>query len=118
MDHRSTRYVPALLDEGLYHSDGQIQGEVYVLGSFLQSAMYASGVACSDCHDPHSARLRASGNALCSTCHVAEAYDAPATTTMSRAPPGQRACRATCRNRRTWAWIPGGITACGCQGLT
>ena len=69
---------PALLDEGLYHSDGQIQGEVYVLGSFLQSAMYASGVTCSDCHDPHSARLRASGNALCSTCHVAEAYDAPA----------------------------------------
>ena len=69
---------PALLDEGLYHSDGQIQGEVYVLGSFLQSAMYASGVTCSDCHDPHSARLRASGNALCSTCHTAEAYDAPA----------------------------------------
>ena len=69
---------PALLTEGLYHSDGQIQGEVYVLGSFLQSSMYASGVTCSDCHDPHSARLRAPGNALCSTCHVAEAYDAPA----------------------------------------
>ena len=69
---------PALLDEGLYHSDGQIQNEVYVYGSFLQSAMYTAGVTCSDCHDPHRARLRASGNALCSTCHLAEAYEAPA----------------------------------------
>ena len=69
---------PALLDEGLYHSDGQIREEVYVYGSFLQSAMYAAGVTCSDCHDPHSARLRATGNALCSSCHLAAAYDSPA----------------------------------------
>ena len=68
---------PALLEEGLYHSDGQIQDEVYVYGSFLQSAMYAAGVTCSNCHDPHSARLRAPGNALCSSCHLAAAYDSP-----------------------------------------
>jgi predicted CXXCH cytochrome family protein len=69
---------PALLEEGLYHSDGQIQDEVYVYGSFLQSAMYAAGVTCSNCHDPHSARLRATGNALCSSCHLANTYDSPA----------------------------------------
>ena len=69
---------PALLQEGLYHSDGQIQDEVYVYGSFLQSAMYEAGVTCSNCHDPHSARLRATGNALCSSCHLATAYDSPA----------------------------------------
>ena len=68
---------PALLEEGLYHSDGQIQDEVYVYGSFLQSAMYAAGVTCSNCHDPHSARLRATGNALCASCHLATAYDSP-----------------------------------------
>ncbi len=34
-------------------------------GSFLQSRMYRSGVRCSDCHDPHSAKLYAPGNALC-----------------------------------------------------
>ena len=31
--------------------------------------MYAKGVRCSDCHDPHSLHLRAEGNALCAQCH-------------------------------------------------
>jgi len=66
-------HLPALLDEGLYHADGQIQGEVYEYGSFLQSRMYAKGVRCSDCHEPHTAKVRAQGNALCVTCHNAAA---------------------------------------------
>jgi predicted CXXCH cytochrome family protein len=61
--------VPASLDEGLYFPDGQIDGEVYVYGSFVQSAMYAAGVRCSDCHEPHALGLRAEGNALCVRCH-------------------------------------------------
>ncbi|WP_299394370.1 tetratricopeptide repeat protein [Pelagibius sp.] len=65
LDH----FVPALLREGLYHADGQILDEVYVYGSFLQSRMHAEGVTCSDCHDPHSAQLKAEGNALCTQCH-------------------------------------------------
>ena len=32
--------------------------EVYEYGSFLQSRMYAAGVTCTDCHDPHSTTLR------------------------------------------------------------
>ena len=68
----------ALLDEGLYHADGQIRDEVYEYGSFLQSKMYARGVTCSDCHDPHSLRLRASGNAVCATCHLTDRFDTPA----------------------------------------
>ncbi len=67
MDH----HLPALLDEQLYHADGQILGEVYEYGSFLQSRMYAKGLRCSDCHDPHSLKTRAPGNALCTTCHNA-----------------------------------------------
>jgi predicted CXXCH cytochrome family protein len=67
----------ALLDEGLYRDDGQIEGEVYEYGSFLQSRMYAQGVVCSDCHDPHAARLRATGNTLCQRCHSAAAFDTP-----------------------------------------
>ncbi len=62
-------YRLALLREGLYHADGSIQDEVYVYGSFLQSKMYARGVRCSDCHDPHRAELRAEGNAVCAQCH-------------------------------------------------
>ena len=69
-------YRPSLLEETSYHPDGQILGEVYVYGSFMQSAMAAAGVTCSDCHEPHSATLRAEGNALCAQCHLATAYDA------------------------------------------
>lgn len=70
-------YRPALLDAGLYHADGQINDEVYEYGSFLQSRMAAAGVTCSDCHEPHSAELRAEGNGVCARCHLATEYDRP-----------------------------------------
>lgn len=65
----------SLLDEGLYEADGQIRDEVYEYASFLQSTMHASGVVCSDCHNPHSTRLKAEGNAVCATCHQPAVYD-------------------------------------------
>ncbi|UCB54881.1 MAG: tetratricopeptide repeat protein [Thiotrichales bacterium] len=71
-------YMPRLLDEGMYFADGQIQDEVYVYGSFMQSKMYHAGVTCSDCHEPHSQQLRAEGNGVCLQCHVAEKFDTPA----------------------------------------
>ncbi|MAM11310.1 MAG: hypothetical protein CML23_12775 [Rhizobiaceae bacterium] len=57
------------LNDGLYYPDGQIRGEVYVYGSFLQSKMYREGVGCLNCHDPHTTELIAEGNALCTQCH-------------------------------------------------
>ncbi len=54
---------------GLYFADGQQRDEVYVLGSFLQSKMHKAGVTCTNCHEPHSAKLVAIGNALCTQCH-------------------------------------------------
>jgi predicted CXXCH cytochrome family protein len=68
-------HLPTLLDEGLYHADGQILDEVYVWGSFTQSKMYANDVRCSDCHDAHSLKLKFEGNDLCLQCHRADAYD-------------------------------------------
>ena len=70
-----TAHLPALLEAGLYRADGQIEGEVYEYGSFGQSRMYQAGVACSDCHDPHSLRLRVPGNGTCLQCHSAARYD-------------------------------------------
>src|SRR5206468_12509743 len=55
----------ALLEDRLYHPDGQIRDEVYEYGSFLQSKMFNRGVTCSDCHDPHSGKLRAPGSQVC-----------------------------------------------------
>ncbi len=71
----SDHYMPRLLDEGMYFSDGQIQDEVYVYGSFLQSKMYSKGVTCSDCHEPHSLQLRQEANGVCLQCHTAEKFD-------------------------------------------
>jgi tetratricopeptide (TPR) repeat protein len=67
----------ALLDDGLYHADGQILEEDYEYGSFVQSKMHAAGVTCTDCHDPHTLRT-ASGNAVCAPCHLPERFDTPA----------------------------------------
>jgi tetratricopeptide (TPR) repeat protein len=68
-------FRPSLIEPALFHSDGQQKDEVYNYASFLQSRMYASGVTCSDCHDPHDGRPRVQGNALCTRCHSAGAYD-------------------------------------------
>ncbi len=55
-------HLPVLLTADLYPDDGQMQDEVYNYGSFLQSKMHAQGVSCSDCHEPHSGKLRGPGN--------------------------------------------------------
>lgn len=65
-------HMPSLLEEHLYFADGQIQDEVYVYGSFLQSRMYRAGVTCSDCHNPHSGQLITGPdpNSVCGQCHL------------------------------------------------
>jgi Flp pilus assembly protein TadD len=68
--------VPSLLQAGIYHADGQILEEDYEYGSFQQSRMFRMGVTCSDCHDPHSLKLRAAGNRVCAQCHLPAKFDA------------------------------------------
>ena len=69
---------PALLSEGLYHPDGQIRDEVYVYGSFLQSRMYAAGVSCSDCHEPHGLEVAERSDDTCARCHRPDVFATPA----------------------------------------
>jgi tetratricopeptide (TPR) repeat protein len=70
-----------------------MRDEVYNYGSFLQSRMNAHGVTCSDCHDPHTQKLRATGNAVCAQCHHPERYDNPRHTRHAEGTPGS-ACAA------------------------
>lgn len=63
-------FRPSLLDEDLFFADGQIKDEVYEYGSFLQSKMYANGVTCSDCHDPHKPEIGSSPDDVCQRCHL------------------------------------------------
>lgn len=68
-------YREAVLEPGLYHADGQQLDEVYISGSFAQSKMNHAGVTCSDCHNPHTSKLKAEGNAVCAGCHLPAKYD-------------------------------------------
>ena len=69
-------YLPVTIDEGLCFPDGKIEDEVYVYNSFLQSKMYAKGVTCSDCHNPHTLNRRAEGDMVCFQCHKVQKYTA------------------------------------------
>ena len=80
----SDTHVVSPLARGLYHADGQMQDEVYNYGSFKQSRMFAAGVTCSDCHDPHSAKLVASGDNVCTQCHAPTRTRRPSTAITSR----------------------------------
>jgi predicted CXXCH cytochrome family protein len=72
----SDTHMISPIGRGLYHPDGQMleAEEAYNYGSFKQSKMFAAGVTCSDCHDPHSAKLRVSGDNTCLQCHSQEKY--------------------------------------------
>jgi predicted CXXCH cytochrome family protein len=62
-------YLPSALTRELYELDGKIKDEVFEYGSFAQSRMFAKGLRCSTCHNPHSTALKVPGNGLCLQCH-------------------------------------------------
>jgi tetratricopeptide (TPR) repeat protein len=78
-DIYTDHYSLELLQPDTYYDDGQIKDEVYVYGSFIQSRMHHKGVRCTDCHDPHSLKLKGNGNETCTSCHqhAAGKYDVP-----------------------------------------
>ncbi|MGE4371903.1 MAG: tetratricopeptide repeat protein [Xanthobacter sp.] len=81
-------HLPVLLSQGLFEDDGQMLDEVFNDHAFKQSLMYAKGVVCSDCHDPHSQKLKADGAQVCGQCHLPERFEAQSHTGH---PPGKNA---------------------------
>ena len=72
----SQTHVVEPLARNTYHPDGQIRDveEAYNYTPFKQGKMFAAGVTCSDCHEPHSAKLRLSGEGVCLQCHASDKY--------------------------------------------
>lgn len=71
------RYLLSLITPSLYYADGQVYEENFVYGSFLQSKMNKNGVVCSNCHEPHSAKLIIPQEQVCLQCHQPSAYNVP-----------------------------------------
>ena len=73
----SQTHVVEALARTTYHADGQIRDaeEPYNYTPFKQGRMFAAGVTCSDCHEPHGAKLRSPGEGVCLQCHASEKYD-------------------------------------------
>ena len=61
--------------------------ELYELVSFQTSRMYAEGVRCWNCHDPHGNGTLKPGNELCRTCH-AKTYEEESHTHHPAGSPG------------------------------
>ncbi len=78
-DNYHDHFQLGLLTPETYFDDGQIKDEVYVYGSFVQSKMYHKNIRCTDCHDPHSLKLKQPDNQTCTSCHQHSAgkYDVP-----------------------------------------
>lgn len=72
--HFGDRYRLNLIDGDHYYPDGQFYDENYVYGSFLQSKMNDNGVMCSNCHNPHTAKLSIPKESVCLQCHQAQTY--------------------------------------------
>jgi tetratricopeptide (TPR) repeat protein len=72
----SETHVVEPIGRNTYYADGQIRDveEPYNYTPFRQSKMFAAGVTCSDCHEPHSAKLRLSGDGICLQCHSSSQY--------------------------------------------
>ncbi len=72
----SQTHIVEPLTANTYHSDGQIRDveEPYNYAPFKQGKMFAAGVTCSDCHEPHSAKLRTPGEGVCLQCHAPDKY--------------------------------------------
>ena len=73
----SNTHLPTPIIRTSSYPDGQMRDieEIYNYLPFRQSRMFAAGVTCSDCHDPHSAALRAPGDGVCGQCHMASKYE-------------------------------------------
>jgi len=72
----SDTHMVSPIGRGLYDADGQMLDveEAYNYGSFKQSKMFAAGVTCSDCHDPHNSKLRVAADSTCFQCHSPDKY--------------------------------------------
>jgi predicted CXXCH cytochrome family protein len=73
-------YIPEIPTTEHFYADGQANDEDYNYTSFTESKMFRQGVKCTNCHEPHTAKLLFPGNQLCAQCHAKTTFDNPSHT--------------------------------------
>ncbi len=68
-------YIPELPTNEFFYADGQMNDEDYNYTSFLESKMFHRGVQCTNCHNPHTNKLKLDGPTVCAQCHAQDAYE-------------------------------------------
>jgi len=101
-------HIVSPLTELVYWPDGQMRDveESYNYAPFRQSRMFAAGVTCGDCHDPHSGKPRVAGAGVCLQCHASATY-AGETHSHHASAAGQPDCIACHMPTRTYMVIDG-----------
>jgi Flp pilus assembly protein TadD len=71
-----THVIASPLGTQVYWADGQIRDveEPYNYVPFKESKMFAAGVTCSDCHNPHSGKQGVAGDGVCLQCHASDTF--------------------------------------------
>ncbi len=69
-------YIPELPTREFFFADGQMNDEDYNYTSFLQSKMFRRAIQCTDCHNPHTNKLKLDGSLVCAQCHAKDRYEA------------------------------------------
>ena len=112
----SDTHVVSPLTRGLYRPTGRYgTTRDYNYLPFKQSKMFAAGVTCGDCHEPHSAKLRRP--AMTFACDVTRTHSPqPAHHHHETADPESPVPPAICRREITWSSTTGTITASGFRG--
>jgi tetratricopeptide (TPR) repeat protein len=78
-------FIPEIPTTDYFYADGQMRDEDYNYTSFVQSKMFHRGVQCSNCHNPHSGKLKLENSLVCGQCHEQKKYEAPSHTMHSAA---------------------------------
>jgi Flp pilus assembly protein TadD len=71
----------------------------------LTGREFAAGVTCSDCHDPHSGKLKASVDAVCGQCHAPAKYETVAHRQHAASP--ELSCASCHMPVRSYMELPG-----------
>ncbi|MEN9686178.1 MAG: hypothetical protein RLZZ28_1964 [Bacteroidota bacterium] len=69
-------FIPEAPTTEFFYADGQVREEDYNYTSFAESKMFSRGVQCSNCHNPHTGKLKMDGAIVCGQCHNTDKYAA------------------------------------------